>query len=170
MTQRGTNHSVTGNSFFSISATPCCTKPRLYYSSCCQEDGKMVENVGQMGSTGGRVVLFMATRSVTSKTRPSIYVKKRSLKSKTRFSPRAPRCPLCCSIYRHLCLFQNNPIRGKQRRRRDQSSEPRCTTSLNLVAANKCCSESGRGLWNLCISELCSICKFWLCVFFFGIY
>lgn len=41
-----------------------------------------------------------------------------------------------------MYLFQNNPIRGKQRRRSLLGSC--CKSSLNLVAANKCCSEWGR--------------------------
>lgn len=44
-----------------------------------------------------------------------------------------------------MCLFQTNLIRGK-RRRRIQSC---CMSPLKLVAANKCCSESGRVITSL---------------------
>lgn len=51
-------------------------------------------------------------------------------------------CSACRELIVCMYLFQNNPIRGKQRRRNLPGSC--CLSSLNLVPANKCCSEWGR--------------------------
>lgn len=54
-----------------------------------------------------------------------------------------------CTLHCGVCKQQNNPIRGKQRRRRNQSSESYSMPSLNPVAADKCFSESGRVMKSL---------------------
>lgn len=135
LSQSSTNHSLTANSFFSISV--------LYKSHSCRQRWR--DGVRQ--TSGSRRSLFYFNLCYNFGNEAFNVCKNKALISSLLLFP----CPPCCSVYRQLymCWFQNKPIREEQRRSGNQSSERSCMSSLNLVAANKCCSESGRVMKSL---------------------
>ena len=137
VTQSSTNHSLTGNSFFSTSATSVLYKNPPCYPGTPSDGGETAEKraapVVARPSRGSSRCYDVRTFDVCK----NLLTKVSALKTKRLiFSLYSPVLCTAVSIGNcaHTC-FRTTQLEEKQRRLRYQSSESRCTASLNPVCS-----------------------------------